>query len=134
MNAQYYQQAFEHLTTALKLNSTLLTSYDDTKPYHANILTLLGRCYMEGGKIFKNSQMKLGGNLDDALDLLEKSLKMNKAILGDDDFTNCSIYTIIAHVYIKKKQYDNAIQHLSKVFFICFTSHRSGKCLKRNTE
>lgn len=35
---------------------------------------------------------------------------MNQTILGADDFTNCSIYTIIAHVYIKKKMYDEAIE------------------------
>ncbi len=103
MNAKYYQQAFEHLTTALKLNSTLLTNHEETKQYHANILTLLGRCYMEGG------------NTDDALELLEKSLKMNKAILGEDDFSNCSIYTIMAHVYVKKKMFEEAIAQLSTV-------------------
>ncbi len=103
LNAKYYQQAFEHLTNALKLNSTLLTTFEETKQYHARILTLLGRCYMEGG------------NTDDALELLEKSLNMNKAILGESDFSNSSIYTIMAHVYIKKKMYDEAIAKLSIV-------------------
>ena len=56
-----------------------------------------------------------GGNTDDALELLEKSLKMNKAILGEEDFSNCSIYTIMSHVYLKKKMYDQAIQQLSIV-------------------
>lgn len=53
-----------------------------------------------------------GGDVDDALDLLERSLKMNKTILGEDDFSNCSIYIIMAHIYLKKKMYDQAIQQL----------------------
>ena len=107
MNAKYYQQAFEHLTNALKLNSTLLAKIEETKQYHSHILTLLGRCYMEGG------------NANDALKLLEKSLAMNKAILGEEDFSNCSIHSIMARVYIKKKMYKEAIQHLSTVWEFC---------------
>lgn len=57
-----------------------------------------------------------GGNPDDALELLDKSLAMNKAILGEEDFSNCSIYNIIARVYIRKKMYKEAIQHLSTVW------------------
>ena len=100
MNAKYYKQAFNHLTHALKMNSTLLKKFEETKQYHAHILTLLGRCYMEGG------------NIDDALELLEKSLTMNKAILGEDDFSNCSIYIIMAHVYLRKHLYDKAMDQL----------------------
>eukprot|EP00826_Nyctotherus_ovalis_P011183 TRINITY_DN1291_c0_g2_i1.p1 TRINITY_DN1291_c0_g2~~TRINITY_DN1291_c0_g2_i1.p1 ORF type:complete len:283 (-),score=69.83 TRINITY_DN1291_c0_g2_i1:305-1153(-) len=100
LNARYYKQAFSHLTNALKMNTTLLSKLEETKQYHAHILTLLGRCYMEGG------------NVDDALELLEKSLEMNKAILGGDDFSNCSIYIIMAHIYLKKAMYDQAVQLL----------------------
>ena len=63
---RYFEQALDHLTTALKLNGNLFTKIEVTKQYHSHILTLLGNCYMEAG------------NFKDALSLLEKSLKMNK--------------------------------------------------------
>lgn len=56
------------------------------------------------------------GSLTDALGLLEKSLKMNKTVLGDDDISNAGIYTTLAKVYSKKKDYDNAINILSQVW------------------
>ena len=56
-----------------------------------------------------------GGNIDDALELLNKSLNMNISILGEDDFSNCGIRTIIAHVYVKKKMYNESIQQLTMI-------------------
>jgi hypothetical protein len=38
------------------------------------------------------------GNFKDALSLLEKSLKMNKQVLGEDHHTNCDIYMVMAEV------------------------------------
>lgn len=57
-----------------------------------------------------------GGNLNDALELLEKSLAMNKAILGEEDYSNCNICNIMARVYMKKKMYKEAIQQYSTVW------------------
>ena len=62
---KYFEQALDHLTTALKLNGQLFAKIEVTKQYHSHILTLLGNCYMEAG------------NFKDALSLLEKSHKMN---------------------------------------------------------
>ena len=56
------------------------------------------------------------GSLSDALGLLEKSLKMNKTVLGDEDISNAGIYTILAKVYIKKKDFENAFSNLSQVW------------------
>ena len=56
------------------------------------------------------------GNFKDALSLLEKSLKMNKQVLGEDHMSNCNIYTTMAHVYSKLKDYENAISYLSNVW------------------
>ena len=56
------------------------------------------------------------GSLTDALGLLEKSLKMNKTVLGEDDISNAGIYTTLAKVYIKKKDYENAVTNLSQVW------------------
>lgn len=53
------------------------------------------------------------GSLNDALGLLEKSLKMNKTVLGEDDISNCGILSTLAKVYVKKKDYENAITYYS---------------------
>ena len=92
----------EHLTTALKLNGSLFSKLEETKQFHAHILTLLGKCYMEAG------------NLKDALELLDKSLAMNKKILGEEHISNSSIYQVLAQVYQKMKEYPAAIDYLEK--------------------
>ena len=89
MNNKYYEQALDHLTTALKLNGSLFQKVEETKSYHSKILTLLGKCYMEAG------------NYKDALSLLEKSLKMNVEVLGGDHMSNASIFTVVSQVYAK---------------------------------
>lgn len=58
------------------------------------------------------------GNFKDALSLLEKSLKMNKQVQGDDHTSNCPIYTAMAHVYAKMKDFENAINYLYQVWEI----------------
>lgn len=104
LSQKYYEQALDHLTNALKLNGTLFSQLEETKKFHAYILTLLGKCYMEAG------------SLNDALGLLEKSLKMNKTVLGEEDISNASIYSTLSKVYLKKKDYDKALSQLSKVW------------------
>ncbi len=39
------------------------------------------------------------GNYKDALSLLEKSLKMNKQVQGEDHPSNCTILIAMSHVY-----------------------------------
>lgn len=56
-----------------------------------------------------------GGNLDDALELLEKSLKMNKDVLHEEDLSNLSIYITMSHIYLRKNMFDEAIKQLSLV-------------------
>lgn len=65
------------------------------------------------------------GSLNDALGLLEKSLKMNKTVLGEEDISNAGIYSTLSKVYLKKKDYDNAINNLSKVWEL--TENHFGK-------
>jgi len=36
------------------------------------------------------------GNFKDALNLLDKSLRMNKQVLGENHVSNANIYTVIA--------------------------------------
>ena len=40
---RYFEQALDHLTTALKLNGSLFSKIEITKQYHSHILTLLGK-------------------------------------------------------------------------------------------
>lgn len=37
-------------------------------------------------------------------------------MLGEDDINNCEIYTEMAHVYMKMKDYENALNYVSKVW------------------
>jgi tetratricopeptide (TPR) repeat protein len=84
LRASYFEQALDHLTTALKLNGSLFSQVEATKQYHSHILTLLGTCYMEAG------------NFKDALSLLEKSHKMNKQIMGERDESNGQILMVVS--------------------------------------
>lgn len=52
------------------------------------------------------------GNYKDALSLLEKSLKMNKQVMGEDHLSNCEIYIVMSHVYQKLKDFENGINYL----------------------
>lgn len=97
LNNKYYEQALDHLTTALKLNGSLFQKHEQTKRYHSQILTLLGKCYMEAG------------NYKDALSLLEKSLKMNIEVLGGDHMSNASIFIVVSNVYTKQREYEKAL-------------------------
>ncbi|CDW79587.1 tpr domain containing protein [Stylonychia lemnae] len=106
LNFKYYEQALDHLTTALKLNGSLFSKLEETKQFHSHILTLLGKCYMEAG------------NHKDALSLIEKSLKMNKQVQGEDHPSNCTIMIAMAHVYLKMKDFDNATNTLFTVWEI----------------
>ena len=40
---KYYEQALDHLTTALRLNGSLFSKLEKTKKIHSQILTLLGK-------------------------------------------------------------------------------------------
>lgn len=104
LNNEYYEQALDHLTSALKLNGSLFSVIEETKQFHTHILTLLGKCYSEAGSV------------EDALGLLEKALKMNYAIMGEEHVSNCPIYSALAQVYSKKKLYDKAIDSLTSVW------------------
>jgi len=43
LNFKYYEQALDHLTTALKLNGSLFAKMEETKQFHSQILTLLSK-------------------------------------------------------------------------------------------
>jgi len=58
------------------------------------------------------------GNFKDALSLLEKSLKMNKQVMGEDHHSNCLIFIAMAHVHLKLKDFESAINYLFQVWEI----------------
>jgi len=65
------------------------------------------------------------GSLNDALGLLEKSLKMNKTVLGNEDISNAGIYTTLSKVYLQKKDFENSIWNLEQVWEL--TENKYGK-------
>ena len=103
LNANYYQQALEHFTQAMKMNNSLFSQFEETKHYHSHILALLGRCYLESG------------NIDDGLELLNKTIKINKTLVGEEHVSNIQLYTLIAQAYEKKKEYDKSLEYLNMV-------------------
>jgi len=96
--SSYFEQALDHLTTALKLNGSLFAQFDKTKQYHSTILTLLGNCYLEAG------------NFKDALSLLEKSLKMNRQIMGEKHESNAKILMVMGQVLFRQKEYEKSLE------------------------
>lgn len=56
------------------------------------------------------------GNFKDALSLLEKSLKMNKQVMGEEHPSNCLIYIAMSHVYQRLKDFEKATQFLFQVW------------------
>lgn len=52
------------------------------------------------------------GNYKDALSLLEKSLKMNKQVMGEDHHSNCLIFIAMSHVHQRLKDFDAATTFL----------------------
>jgi len=49
LNAQYYEQALDHLSTSLKINSELLQTVEEAKDYQIHLMTMISRCYLEAG-------------------------------------------------------------------------------------
>jgi tetratricopeptide (TPR) repeat protein len=92
------------LTVALKLNGTLFSTFEETKQFHTHILTLLGKCYL------------LAGGIEDAIGLLDKAVKMNHTIVGEDHITNVTIFQVLAEAYSKKKDYGKALDALTSVW------------------
>ena len=56
------------------------------------------------------------GNFKDALSLLEKSLKMNRQVMGEDHHSNCLIYVARSHVHQRLKDFDTAVNLLAQVW------------------
>jgi tetratricopeptide (TPR) repeat protein len=58
------------------------------------------------------------GNYKDALSLLEKSLKMNRQILGETHPSNAQILLVIGQVYTRQKEFDRALTVLAESYML----------------
>lgn len=56
------------------------------------------------------------GNFKDALNLLDKSIKMNQQVLGETHVSNCNIYSVMAQVYTKLKDHSKALKFLLDIY------------------
>ena len=56
------------------------------------------------------------GGVEDALGLLDKALKMNKALLGEDNLSHAPILTALAKVNVKQKEYNKALDCMTSVW------------------
>ena len=107
LDIEYYEQAQEHLLNAFKLNEN--NSQEDNlsmKEFQIKILVNLSKCYLENDK------------LDAAKQISERSLIMNQTLFGNDHISNADIYYVLSKVNTKLKNYDAALENLTKMFNI----------------
>ena len=107
---EYYEQAQEHLLNAFKLNENLSEESNlDMKEFQIKILINLSKCYLEND------------NLQSALQISERSLKMNQTLFGENHISNGDIYYVLAKINTKLKKpecYEKAIMYLTNMFSI----------------
>ena len=103
----YFEQAQEHLLNAFKLNENLSDEDNlNMKEYQIKILINLAKCYLENEK------------LEAALQISERSLKMNQTLFGENHISNADIYYVLAKINTKMKNYKIAIDNLRNMFEI----------------
>ena len=103
----YFEQAQEHLLNAFKLNENLSDEDNlNMKEYQIKILINLAKCYLENDK------------LEAALQISERSLKMNQTLFGENHISNADIYYVLAKINTKMKKYKTAIDNLRNMFEI----------------
>jgi tetratricopeptide (TPR) repeat protein len=76
------------------------------KEYQIKILINLAKCYLENDK------------LEAALQISERSLKMNQTLFGENHISNADIYYVLAKINTKMKKYKTAIDNLRNMFEI----------------
>ena len=87
LDITYYEQAQEHLLRAFKLNEDLSDESNlNMEEYQIKILVNLSKCYLENDK--ENA----------ALQICERSLKMNQTLFGEEHISNADIYYVLANI------------------------------------
>jgi len=103
---EFFEQALYHFSIAKEINAGLFEEYEDAKQFHPFILMMLGKCYIEQQKYAE------------ALDYLDKALRMNEQHIDKDHISNVNIITDLAFVYTKKTNYLTALKLYSKAISI----------------
>jgi tetratricopeptide (TPR) repeat protein len=105
LDIEFYEQAQEHLLNAFKLNENLSDEDNlNMKEYQIKILINLSKCYLENDK------------LEAALQISQRSLKMNQTLFGESHVSNADIYYVLAKINTKLKKYKEAIENLRCMF------------------
>lgn len=104
LNDKCCEQAVDHLTTALKKNNKLFSEKMDAKKYHAHILTLIGKTYLEMN------------NMEQAVDLLQKALEMTQVCYGNNNIQCTGILTLLANCCTKNQDYERALDYMASVW------------------
>jgi len=113
LNSKYYEQAVDHLTTALKKNDKLFSEKSESKKYHVHILTLYGKTFLEMNRC------------EEAIKFLQKALELNQRCSGEKDIACANIMTLLANCFSKIHEYDQALDYLSKVWEISEAKFKS---------
>jgi len=105
LDIEFFEQAQEHLLNAFKLNENLSDEDNlNMKEYQIKILINLSKCYLENDK------------LEAALQISQRSLKMNQTLFGESHVSNADIYYVLAKINTKLKKYKEAIENLRCMF------------------
>ena len=106
MMKEFFEQALYHFSIAKEINSGLFDDYEESKQFHPFILMMLGKCYIEQQKY------------NEALEYLEKALKINEQQIAKDHISNVNIITDLAFVYTKKSNFSTALKLYYKAISI----------------
>lgn len=104
---EYFEQAQDHLLTAFKLNDNLSDEENlSMKEFQIKILINLSKCYLENEKY------------SPALQICERSLKMNQTLFGEDHISNAEIFYVISKANLKLGNNGDAVDSLNCVLTI----------------
>lgn len=92
---------------ALKKNGNLFNEVPESQAYHPEILTQLGKCYLEVG------------SHEDALELLTKANEIQNSMnVPNGDLNSIETLKSIAQCYTKMKDFDKAESVISNIYNI----------------
>lgn len=99
---KFYDQAIDHFNTAKEINSSLFSSYEESRQFHPFVLMMLGKCHLEKSEYTKS------------IDFFEKALQMNEQLVGASHVSNVNIISDLAYVLTKKNHQQRALELYEK--------------------